>query len=344
MADISKILLPDGITYSIKDVEARQGLTILSYGSSTWADFIAAYQSNKIVYCRASSNTNPASGAQGRMAFMAYLNDQNNPTEVEFQYYRSVSSHTATQQGDQVYVYKLNSTSGWSVITREASSKIVAGTSLSSSYSSGTVTINHANSGVTAASKGDTTAQTPAFGGTFKALSGTVNATGHLTAFAEHTVTIPSATATTSADGLMSSDDKATLDALRINVGSHTVSSDVPSGAVFTDTTYTGTSPISVSGTTISLSNSGVTAASKGDATNQTPTWGGTFKVPSGTVTAKGLLTSFEDHTVTIPSAVATTSAAGLMSAADKALLQNLSERLTLLEQYAVLSSDAPGT
>lgn len=73
--------------------------------------------------------------------------------------------------------------------------------------------ISHAASGVTAASKGDTTNQTPAFGGTFKALSGTVNATGHLTAFAEHTVTIPSSTASTSAAGLMSAADKTKLDA-----------------------------------------------------------------------------------------------------------------------------------
>lgn len=72
-------------------------------------------------------------------------------------------------------------------------------------------TISHATSGVTAASKGDTSAQAPGFGGTFKVLSGTVNATGHLTAFSDHTVTIPSATASTSADGLMSSTDKSKL-------------------------------------------------------------------------------------------------------------------------------------
>ena len=40
---------------------------------------------------------------------MAYLNLNSSgaPTSVEFQYYRSVSSHTASQQGDQVYIYKL---------------------------------------------------------------------------------------------------------------------------------------------------------------------------------------------------------------------------------------------
>lgn len=42
-----------------------------------------------------------------------------------------------------------------------------------------------------ATSVGDTTNQTPAFGGTFKAISQTVNTDGHTTATAEHTVTLP---------------------------------------------------------------------------------------------------------------------------------------------------------
>ena len=117
------------------------GMTILSYGNSTWQNFIDAYNANKVVYCRASSNSNPGSGSQTRLAFMAYVNNATTPTEVEFQYYRSVSSHSASQQGDQVFVYKLNSAGTWSVTTREASSKIVAGTGLSSSYSSGVLTL-----------------------------------------------------------------------------------------------------------------------------------------------------------------------------------------------------------
>lgn len=89
---------------------------------------------------------------------------------------------------------------------------------------------------------------------------------------------------------------------------------DGSTGTITTqDTTYTGTSPISISGTAISHENSGVTAASKGDTSNQTPTWGETFKVPSGTVNAKGHLTSFADHTVKIPSALSTNSSAGLL-------------------------------
>lgn len=76
-------------------------------------------------------------------------------------------------------------------------------------------------------------------------------------------------------------------------------------------TQYTATSPIVVTGTVISHANSGVTAASKGDTNNQTPAFGGTFKVPSGTVNATGHLTAFADHTVKIPNTAATTSAAG---------------------------------
>ena len=75
-------------------------MVILSYGSSTWADFEAAYNNNVIVYCRASSNSNPATGSQTRMAFMAYINNATTPTNVEFQYYRSVNAHSATQMGD----------------------------------------------------------------------------------------------------------------------------------------------------------------------------------------------------------------------------------------------------
>ena len=84
------------------------------------------------------------------------------------------------------------------------------------------VTFTHSNSGVTAASKGDTSNQTPGFGGTFKVPSGTVNARGHLTAFADHTVTIPSAAATTSAAGLMSAADKTKLNGIATGANAYT--------------------------------------------------------------------------------------------------------------------------
>lgn len=164
MADISKIQTLDGTTYDIKDTTARNliptnisdlandsgfitGMEILSYGNSTWNDFITAYNAKKVVYCRASSNANPASGSQTRLAFMAYVSNADNPTNVEFQYYRSVSSHTDAQQGDQVYIYKLTSAGTWTVTVRKAYTKIVAGTNMTSSYANGTLTLNATGGG-----------------------------------------------------------------------------------------------------------------------------------------------------------------------------------------------------
>lgn len=142
-----KSLTVDGVTYDIVDETSgyMKGMTILSYGSSTWQDFITAYNEQKVVYCRASSQANPASGEQTRLAFMAYVNDADTPTSVEFQYYRSVSTHTESQQGDQVFVYTLTSTGNWSVTTREASAKTSIGSNkeIETAYSNGVITIGH---------------------------------------------------------------------------------------------------------------------------------------------------------------------------------------------------------
>lgn len=138
----SDTVIPSKTSDLTNDSGYITGMEILSYGSSTWQNFIDAYTAKKVVYCRASSNANPASGSQTRLAFMAYVNNATSPTSVEFQYYRSVSSHSASQQGDQVFVYTLTSAGVWSVTTREASSKVAAGTGLSSSYASGTITLN----------------------------------------------------------------------------------------------------------------------------------------------------------------------------------------------------------
>lgn len=139
--DVDKFLAGDG-TYKSGGLP----MVILSYGSSTWAEFEAAYNNNVIVYARASSNSNPASGSQTRMAFMAYVNNATTPTEVEFQYYRSMSSHSSTAMGDQVFVYKLTKTGGWSVTTRDASIKQIkadTGTALGVSWSSNVVTLTN---------------------------------------------------------------------------------------------------------------------------------------------------------------------------------------------------------
>lgn len=108
------------------------GMYLASYGSSTYAEVLAAYKADKIVYCRVDK----------RMAFLAYVNNTTTPTEFEFQYYRSVATHTDAQQGDQVFVYKLNSTGAWTTTTREAYTKVIAGTNMTSGYNNGAITLN----------------------------------------------------------------------------------------------------------------------------------------------------------------------------------------------------------
>lgn len=79
-------------------------------------------------------------------------------------------------------------------------------------------TISMADSGVTAKAYGDTTAQTPAFGATFKVPSFTVDKFGRLTVAGEHTVTIPDVIASASANGLLTSADYTLLHGLDTDV------------------------------------------------------------------------------------------------------------------------------
>ncbi|MDR1755245.1 MAG: H-type lectin domain-containing protein [Eubacterium sp.] len=76
----------------------------------------------------------------------------------------------------------------------------------------GTVTVSHATQSIDIAAN---TAAKPAFGGSFTVVgSASGNATGHVTAIKQTSVTIPSNTATASAVGLMSAADKAKLDGI----------------------------------------------------------------------------------------------------------------------------------
>lgn len=96
---------------------------------------------------------------------------------------------------------------------------------IAASAQTGEVTITHATSGPSTSgntSKGDTTNMEPAFGGTFKVTSGTVDKYGHTTAFAEHTVKIPATIATSGEDGLMSKADKANFD-LGVTIAGNTI-------------------------------------------------------------------------------------------------------------------------
>ena len=65
---------------------------------------------------------------------------------------------------------------------------------------------------------------------------------------------------------------------------------------------YSGTSPISVSGTSISHATSGVSATSYGPSSNSSPSHGGSFSVPYFTVNSYGHITSAATRTITLPS------------------------------------------
>ena len=104
-------------------------------------------------------------------------------------------------------------------------------------------------------SKGDTANQAPAFGGTFKVTSETVDAMGHTTVLAEHTVKIPNATAVASTGGtggsagLMSAADKEKLNGIatgaevnqnafsNVKVGTATVAADAKTDTIELATT-----------------------------------------------------------------------------------------------------------
>lgn len=115
--------------------------------------------------------------------------------------------------------------------------------------------------------------------------------------------------ATTSAAGFMSAADKTKLNGIT---------------AQATKTTISATTPIAASASTgavkITHGTSGVTAGTYGTVatTALTPSFGSTFSVPGITVNATGHVTAAGSHTVKIPATTATTSTAGLISAADK--------------------------
>ena len=75
-------------------------------------------------------------------------------------------------------------------VTIKATSPIAIDSS-SAITTSGTRTLSHVDSGATAGSYGDSAAQTPAYGGTFKVPYVTVDAKGHVTSISDHTVKIP---------------------------------------------------------------------------------------------------------------------------------------------------------
>lgn len=80
--------------------------------------------------------------------------------------------------------------------------------------------------------------QTPAFGGTFQVSQPISDSMGHITAINSRTITIPSTTATTSANGLMSSSDKTKLNGISTSAKNIIVSSTQPTSQSTGDLWY----------------------------------------------------------------------------------------------------------
>lgn len=153
---------------------------------------------------------------------------------------------------------------------------------------------NYSHPSYTAQTGKPTSNQTPGFGETTTVSQITTDELGHVTNATDKTIKIPNTTATTSAAGLMSKDDKTKLNGIASSANNY------------------------------SHPNSGVTAGTNYNS-NQTPSFGGTFNIPKLTYNAQGHVTASANSTVTIPSTEATQSEAGLMSKDDKTKLDGIS-------------------
>ena len=138
-------------------------------------------------------------------------------------------------------------------------------------YSSGTCIsvsggkINHTSPYSAAASAGPTADATASFGGTIKIPQVTRDTQGHVSGLTERTITLPANP----------------------------------------QKTYTGSSPIVVSGTTISHATQ--TAVTSGPSGNSSPGFGGTITVPQIVTNGTGHVTSAPARTITLPAAKLTT-------------------------------------
>ena len=138
-----------------------------------------------------------------------------------------------------------------------------------------------ATSGVTAGSYGPASAASPAHGGTFTVPKITVDAYGRVTGSSDITITLPS------------DNDTKYYSGNGTTIGSgNKINVDTANGITITDDK-------------VSLAASGVTAGSYGSASNQTPAYKGTFKIPYVTVDTYGRVTGASDVTVTLPAVTA---------------------------------------
>ena len=174
--------------------------------------------------------------------------------------------------------------------------------------------------------------------------SHTGNTTVHITATERNTwnAKASTATATTSANGLMSSSDKTKLNGIatgaevnqnafaNVVVGSTTIAADAKqdtltfvagSNVTITPDATNDKITIAATDTVYTHPTSGATAGSYGNSSNQTPGYGSTFNVPYITVNAQGHITAISNKTVKIPASDKVTVTNNLTSTSTTAAL-----------------------
>ena len=101
------------------------GITVLTYGTSTWSDLTTAYDNGDMIYVINGSRICPlayyVSGGSG---------------SADFTYYRSIARHTNTAQCDEIIIYHLVPNGTWTTTTRQVSTFVEVGsnTGLTSDY------------------------------------------------------------------------------------------------------------------------------------------------------------------------------------------------------------------
>lgn len=197
-----------------------------------------------------------------------------------------------------------------------------------------TYTASHATSGVTA--------------GTYKSV--TVNKYGHVTGGTNPT-TLAGYGITDAAAKSHTHSDYVNQNAFsNVVVGDTTIAADsttdtltMIAGSNVTLTPNATNGSVTIAATDTVYTHPSYTARTGVPTANQTPAFGGTFSVTQPVSDASGHITAMNSRTVTIPSTAATTSAAGLMSAADKTKLDGIATSANNYSLPAATSSALGG-
>ena len=140
--------MPTKVSDLLNDAGYITGLNTVTYGASTYQDFLNAFHANKIVFCKAYAGDDPSIPTNAvRMAYLNYISAPVNPGKVEFAYYRSVKDRSATVQGDEVYIYTLTNNNEWSFVVRKTYTEIDTGTGLVKAYANGKLTLSATGGG-----------------------------------------------------------------------------------------------------------------------------------------------------------------------------------------------------